>query len=302
MTKPILTLGPCLFNWKLDDWKDFYFKIADESDFEEVYLGEVICSRRLPFYENEMDIIAERLTQSGKKVIRSTLALIMNIYEEEALKNVCENDRYIVEANDASALSYVKNKPHYVGPFINIYNEGAAEYMAKKGAQRICLPYELAEDAVEAITKNTSAEIEIQTFGRLPLAVSSRCYHARSRGLRKSKCQYVCNEDYDGMDVQTLELQPFLNVNGTCTMSHSYISLTAESNHLANIGVHAFRISPQDCDMLVVNKIWRDLMNKKIDAAEADALLLENTPNIVYSNGFYHGVEGREFLSADYLE
>ncbi|MFV0431034.1 MAG: U32 family peptidase [Alphaproteobacteria bacterium] len=302
MTKTILTLGPCLFNWKLDDWKDFYFKIADESDFEEVYLGEVICSRRLPFYEDEINMIAERLTQSGKKVIRSTLALIMNKYEEDALELVSKNSDYVVEANDVSALLYLEGKEHYIGPFVSIYNEGAAEYMFKQGAKRICLPYELSKENIAEIVKATSAEIEIQAFGRLPLAVSSRCYHARSRGLRKSKCQYVCNEDYDGMDVQTLELQPFLNVNGTCTMSHSYVNLTAECHQLMDMGVQALRLSPQDCDMIKVNQIWRKLINKQINAAEADALLLENTPNIVYSNGFYHGYEGREFLSADYLE
>ncbi len=300
--KPILTLGPCLFNWKLQDWKDFYFKIADESDFEEVYLGEVICSRRLPFYEAEITKVAERLKSSGKKVIRSTLALIMNEYEENILKDICENRSYIIEANDVSALSYLKNQPFHVGPFINIYNENTAQFMAAQGATRIVLPYELSQETIEIITRFGAVATEIQVFGRLPLAISSRCYHARSRNLRKSNCSYVCNEDYDGMHVTTLEHQPFLNVNGTCTMSHSYVNLSAEFNALHSIGVAAFRVSPQNCDMLKVNTIWRNLLEGKISSKEADKLLLETTSNIAYSNGFFHKVEGREFLSADYLE
>lgn len=300
--KPILTLGPCLFNWKIDDWKDFYFKIADESDFEEVYLGEVICSRRLPAYDVELNEVAERLKNSGKKVIRSTLALIMNEYEEKALKDVCENTSYTIEANDVSALSYLKGRSFYVGPFINTYNENTAQFMAAQGASRLILPFELSKETVEIITRFGAISTEVQAFGRLPLAISSRCYHARAHNLRKSKCGYVCNKDYDGMEVKTLDGQPFLNVNGTCTMSHSYVNLSAEFKHLHSIGVSAFRISPQNCDMLAVNKVWRQLVEGKISPKEADALLLEITPDIPYSNGFLHNAEGREYLSADPLE
>lgn len=300
--KPILTLGSCLFNWKLEDWKDFYYKIADESDFEEVYLGEVICSRRLPFYEAEINQIAERLSRAGKKVIRSTLALIMNEYEEKALKDVCQNNLYTVEANDISALSYLKGKAFRIGPFVNVYNEDTAQFMVDQGAERIILPFELSQETVEIITRFGATETEVQVFGRLPLAVSSRCYHARAHYLRKSNCNYVCNKDYDGMAVKTLENQPFLNVNGTCTMSHSYVNLSAEFHHLFSVGVSAFRLSPQHCDMLEINGIWRRLVQGKISAKEADALLLEAAPHIPYSNGFFHNAEGREFLSADHLE
>ncbi len=298
----ILTLGPCLFNWKQADWKDFYFKIADESDFEEVYLGEVICSRRLPFYEAEITEVAERLKKSGKKVIRSTLALIMNEYEEEALKNICENTDYTIEANDVSAFYHLKDRSFHVGPFINIYNENTAQFIAAQGATRLVLPFELSKETIENITRFGAATTEVQVFGRLPLAVSSRCYHARSRNLRKSNCAYVCNEDYDGMDVKTLDLQPFLNVNGTCTMSHSYVNLSAEFKHLRSIGVSAFRLSPQNCDMIKINQIWRRLLENEISPKEADSLLWEATPNTAYSNGFFHNAEGRGFLSADYLE
>ena len=38
-----LTLGPVLFNWNPERWRDFYFRIADEAPVASVYLGEVIC-------------------------------------------------------------------------------------------------------------------------------------------------------------------------------------------------------------------------------------------------------------------
>jgi hypothetical protein len=45
-----LTLGPNLFNWAPDKWRDFYFRIADEAPVSVVYLGETICSKRAPLF------------------------------------------------------------------------------------------------------------------------------------------------------------------------------------------------------------------------------------------------------------
>ena len=49
-----ITLGPCLFNWLVNDWRDFYYKIADETDVDEVYLGEVVCFKRDPFFAEKL--------------------------------------------------------------------------------------------------------------------------------------------------------------------------------------------------------------------------------------------------------
>ena len=38
-----LTLGPNLFNWQPDVWRDFYFRIADEASVDTVAVGEVVC-------------------------------------------------------------------------------------------------------------------------------------------------------------------------------------------------------------------------------------------------------------------
>ncbi len=37
--KASLTLGPVLFNWPAETWRDFYFRIADEAPVDIVYLG-----------------------------------------------------------------------------------------------------------------------------------------------------------------------------------------------------------------------------------------------------------------------
>ena len=46
-----LTLGPNLFNWAPESWRDFYFRIADEAPVSIVYLGETICSKRAPLFD-----------------------------------------------------------------------------------------------------------------------------------------------------------------------------------------------------------------------------------------------------------
>ena len=46
-----LTLGPVLFNWQPERWRDFYFRIADEAPVATVYLGEAVCSKRAPLFD-----------------------------------------------------------------------------------------------------------------------------------------------------------------------------------------------------------------------------------------------------------
>lgn len=71
-----LTMGPVLFNWPSEIWSDFYARLADEAPIDTVHVGEVVCSKRLPFYLDAVAGTVERLQRGGKKVVFSTLALI----------------------------------------------------------------------------------------------------------------------------------------------------------------------------------------------------------------------------------
>ena len=68
-----LTLGPNLFNWAPQTWRDFYFRIADEAPVSVVYLGETICSKRAPLFTDHYEAVSERLAAAGKTVVHSTL-------------------------------------------------------------------------------------------------------------------------------------------------------------------------------------------------------------------------------------
>lgn len=47
--KATLALGPVLYLWQGQKWRDFYFRIADEAPVSHVYLGETVCSKRFHF-------------------------------------------------------------------------------------------------------------------------------------------------------------------------------------------------------------------------------------------------------------
>ena len=292
LTKAKLTMGPVLYNWSAEKWRDFYFRIADESDIDSVYVGEAICSKRAPFFAPVIPDVIDRLQASGKEVILSTLALVMNDREVKAIKETAADADLLIEANDMSAIANLKGRDYVVGPFINVYNEGTLDYLASTGASRICLPGEMSSQSIAILAAQSTIDIEVQVFGRHVLALSARCYHARAHDLTKDSCLFVCDQDSDGMAVQTMAKQDFLSVNGIATMSHSYGNLLQEMDALSAMGVGHFRLSPQDVDMVAVAALYRGVLEGEIAAEEASASLALLTGDIPHSNGFYHGIEG----------
>ena len=293
-----LTLGPVLFNWQAEVWRDFYFRMADEADVDVVYVGEAVCSKRAPFYAPYISDVIERLQGAGKEVVLSTLALIMNTREMNDLRAMAEDtDGIMLEANDVAACALLKDKPHVIGPFVNVYNEGTLNYFAERGAKRLCLPVELGRDAIRAMTVTNAAEIEACVFGRLPLAISARCYHARHHGLHKDSCQFICEKDPDGLELDTIDSESFLAVNGVQTMSYSYQNLSAELAEMKDMGVTHFRLSPHTCDMVQVAKVYHEMLNGTLDAEAADEILEDQLGGVAFSNGYYHGAPGVNFVA-----
>lgn len=287
-----LTLGPVLYNWSPERWRDFYFEIADEADVDNVCVGEVVCQKRAPFLTSHIADVVERLERGGKRVIHSALTLIMSAQDLALANALTEEDGFYVEANDISQVSSLKGRDFAVGPFINCYNEGTLGWLTDQGATRVCLPAELPMDAVAAITSEASIDVEVQAFGRTPLAISARCYHARSRGLHKSGCEFVCGDDDDGMVVETLDGTPFLAVNGTQTQSYTCLNLIHDVTALQKLGVSAFRLHPQAIDMVAVARVFRGVLDGQVAPDEAMQSLEDLWTDSPFSNGFLKGAEG----------
>lgn len=295
-----LTLGPVLFNWEPERWRDFYFRIADEAPISSVYLGEVICFKRAPLFDEYLEAVAARLKAAGKTVVRSTLAEVMSKQERKMIDDVCA-EQTMVEANDGSALLRLRGRPHHAGPYVNVYNERTLAVLAGNGVCNVCLPPEMPATAIRALSPEAAklgVSIEVQVFGRVGLALSARCYHARAHGRSKDTCQFICNVDPDGMTLRTIEDKPFLTVNGIQTMSHDYLNLIGELAELQDMGVTRFRLSPHSCDMVAVATTFRDALDRRIDVNEAAGRIDACKLDAPFSNGFYYGKPGHGWSPA----
>ena len=296
MKRSRLVMGPVLFHWDEDRKKDFYSRIADETDVDTVHVGEVVCAKRMPFFDKHLPDVIERLQRSGKEVVLSTLALVMNEREVNQIRDIAQMPDIMIEANDISVVRLLAGQPHMIGPYINTYNEGTLSYFAEKGAKRIALPWELPMSSIAALCgAQTAAEIEVQVFGRMPLAISARCYSARAQGLHKDGCRYVCGDHLDGMDVETLDDTPFLAVNGLQTLSSHYVEMSDNITQMQNAGVTAFRLSPHSLDMTRVSDLYRQVLARKTDPEELRHRLKEMRFPMNFANGFLHEAPGAEF-------
>jgi collagenase-like PrtC family protease len=290
-----LTLGPNLFNWAPETWRDFYFRIADEAPVSVVYLGETICSKRAPLFKDYYDAVGERLRSAGKTVVHSTLGETASRVDRRLVSDVCGTTSDLVEANDASAAFHLRGRPHYIGPLMNVYNEETLRFLAGKGARNICLPIELPFSAIGvlcAAARPENVTVEVQVFGRQSLALSARCYHARAHGRTKDTCLFVCEKDPDGLVLSTLEGKPFLVANGVQTLSFEYLNLAQEIPDLKAAGVSRYRLSPHSCDMVRVATVFRGVLDGVLPVAEAVACLEELPLDAPFSNGFHHGRPG----------
>lgn len=300
--KPRLTLGPVQYFWDADTKRDFYARIADEAPVDTVYLGENVCSKRQPFFDEQIPEIAERLTRGGKRVIHSGLAEVMLKRERKSCEEMAGQDTFEIEVNNAATLLYIEDgQPHRVGPYMNVYGEETMGWLAAKGATHVTVPTELPGASVEVMAKKAGAlgiGIEVQVFGRACLATSARCYHARAYGRTKDNCQFVCEEHADGMELNTRDGQSFLRVNGIQTLSHSYVNLFSEVPAMAAMGVTDLRLMPQETDMVEVACVFDGILEGEIDMEAAQARFDALDMQAPLSNGFWHGEAGHKRITA----
>ncbi|MBS0254628.1 MAG: U32 family peptidase [Proteobacteria bacterium] len=289
-----LTLGPILFHWDAAAKCDFYARIADECPIDTVYIGEVVCSKRTPFFERHLPEVIERLERGGKTVVLSTLAEVVLPRERKMTTELCAQSDYLVEVNNGAGLGPIAGRPHRIGPTLNVYNVQSMVHLASRGADHFTLPAEIPGNVaalIGAAARPIGVGIEVQVFGRAPLALSARCFHARAHGRSKDDCRFVCEADPDGLQLSTLSGGPFLAINGIQTLSWGYVNLGAELDAMCAAGICYFRLMPHRTDMVTVAKIFFDRLAGLSSPDEAGACLsaLGLGP---FENGFWHGRAG----------
>lgn len=290
-----LALGPVLYYWTQEKLQTFYEEIA-ASPVDIVYLGETVCSRRHIMRLADWLELAKMLAGAGKRVVLSTLALIESESDLKALRRITENGEFAVEANDMGAVHLLANRvPFIAGPYLNIYNIQTLGLIASLGARRWIMPVEMSRETLQPLqqTRPAGMETEVFSYGRLPLAFSSRCFTARFHNLPKDDCRFLCIDDPDGKIMRTREGKPFLVINGVQTQSAMVHNLVGDMDSLRDLGVDVLRISPQSEHTAEIIRLFRNCMDRQI-SPELAMRQMENLMQEAACNGYWHGQAGME--------
>lgn len=292
-----LTLGPLLYYWTRDQVFDFYERAA-AWPVRTIYIGETVCTKRHELRLVDWQEIGRKLADRGKEVVFSTPELIESEADLRTLRKIAANGEFRVEANDIGSVRLLAGKvPFVAGPYLNIYSRPTLEFYRGLGASRWVMPIEVGRDGLAAILEpgDLGMETEVFSFGRLPLAISARCFTARYNDLHKDECAFRCLEHPDGLTVTTQDNDLFLTMNGLQTQSARVYDLARELPAMARLGVNLARVSPQSTHTDLVVKTLDAVLRGALEPAAAVAELGRLAPAPL-CNGYWHGRPGQELV------
>ena len=283
-----LSLGPLQYFWPRERVLAFYREAA-HWPLDVIYLGETVCSKRRELRTRDWIALAEELAGSGKQIVLSSLALLETESELGALQRQVDNGRFLIEANDMSAVQLCRERrlPFVGGPTLNVYNHRALRLLQEDGLCRLVPGVEQGRELLQALCEqalaegDTLPELEVIAWGRLPLAYSARCFTARALDIAKDQCGFRCIEYPDGLPLTTREDQPFLVINGIQVQGHEICDLAPELPELRALGINLLRLYPQADDMADVVAYFR----RAVDGDDAQ-------PRRGERNGYWHGDAG----------
>lgn len=294
-----LSMGPILYYWPRQQVLDFYRQIED-APVDIVYLGETVCSKRKQMRTADWFELADRLAAAGKEVVMSTLALSESESDMKTLRRICENEKYLVEANDMSAVSLLEGRAFITGHSVNTYNHHSLHMLSKLGLQRWVMPLELSQDTLSDLQQNKPHDLqtEVFAFGRMPLAYSARCYTARAHNLQKDNCEFRCIDYPDGMLLNTQEDEKFLCLNGIQTQSARTYHLLDQLNQLEQLDVDVIRLSPQMHNMQSIIQHFACALDGSVDPHDIKQKLAQYAPHGI-CNGYWKGEAGLQYIQSD---
>ncbi len=280
------SLGPLLYFWSKKEVETFYHDaVTNEADI--VYLGETVCSKRREMRFNDWMAIAKDLASNGKQVVLSTMALLEAPSEVKTIQTYVDNGEFIIEANDFSAVQLANEKklPFVAGPALNLYNAQALQILIEKGMMRWCMPVELSREwLVKILTQaeqlgfKEKFEVEVFSYGHLPLAYSARCFSARAENKPKDKCETCCINYPQGLMVKSQEQQEIFNLNGIQTQSGYCYDLSRDLDNMKGL-VDIVRISPMDKQ---THQVIAQFKQRETGSQ----------PTEHRCNGYWHNIEG----------
>ncbi|ATZ93150.1 U32 family peptidase [Dickeya fangzhongdai] len=288
------SLGALLYYWPKADIETFY-QAAAASSADIIYLGETVCSKRRGMKVSDWLDLARAIAASGKQVVISTLSLLQAPSELTELKRYVENGEFLLEANDLGAVNMAADRglPFVAGHALNCYNAYTLRLLHKQGMMRWCMPVELSRDWLQHLLNQCDElgfrhqfEVEVLSYGHLPLAYSARCFTARSENRPKDECETCCINYPQGRQMLSQENQQVFVLNGIQTQSGYCYNL---GNDLASMDglVDIVRLSPQGPDTLAM------IDNFRANQHGGQPLTLANQQDC---NGYWRRVAGLELV------
>jgi collagenase-like PrtC family protease len=266
-----VSLGPVPYHWPRAVLSEFYEQVA-RSSADVVYLGETVCAKRREMSARDWLEQAGRLAEAGKEVVLSTLTLIEAASELGAVKRLCEQELFPVEANDMGAVQMLaeRGRRFVAGSAINIYSGRTLAVLREAGLRRWVAPVELGGEALAEVLEDARArgvdgdiETEVLGFGHLPLAYSARCFIARAANLPKDRCEFRCIHYPDGLPVFTQDDKRVFTLNGIQTQSGAVCDLCDLWPEMARIGVDVFRVGAEGPDSLEVVEAMSEAIHER---------------------------------------
>ncbi|MGH1499972.1 U32 family peptidase [Yersinia proxima] len=288
-------LGAVLYYWPKTDIETFY-QAAASSSADIIYLGENVCTKRREMKVGDWLALAKDIAASGKQVVISTLALLQAPSELNELKRYVENGEFLLEANDLGAVNMAAERglPFVAGHALNCYNAYTLRILHRQGMMRWCMPVELSRDWLanvlqqcEELGFRNQFEVEVLSYGHLPLAYSARCFTARSEDRAKDECETCCIKYPQGRPVLSQEDQQVFILNGIQTQSGYCYNLGNDLISMQGL-VDIVRLSPQGMETLGV-----------IDQFRANELGLNplTLADKADCNGYWRRLAGLELVS-----
>ncbi|MCT4703142.1 U32 family peptidase [Enterobacteriaceae bacterium H20N1] len=288
------SLGPVLYYWPKETLESFY-QAAVKSSADVIYLGEAVCSKRRATKTADWLAMAKMLAGQGKQVVLSTLALVQAPSELSELKRYVDNGEFLIEANDIGAVNVAAERklPFVAGHALNCYNAVTLRLLLKQGMTRWCMPVELSRDWLvnllnqcDELGIRNQFEVEVLSYGHLPLAYSARCFTARSEDRPKDECETCCIKYPTGRNMLSQENQQVFVLNGIQTMSGYVYNLGNELASMKGL-VDMVRLSPMGMETLQVLETFR--------ANENGSTPLKLTSHSD-CNGYWRRVAGLELI------
>ncbi|MFO6483961.1 U32 family peptidase [Escherichia coli] len=230
-----------------------FYQQAATSSADVIYLGEAVCSKRRATKVGDWLEMAKSLAGSGKQIVLSTLALVQASSELGELKRYVENGEFLIEASNLGVVNMCAERklPVRGRARAELLQRGDAENIAQTGVQlRSCMPVELSRDWLvnllnqcDELGIRNQFEVEVLSYGHLPLAYSARCFTARSEDRPKDECETCCIKYPNGRNVLSQENQQVFVLNGIQTMSGYVYNLGNELASMQGL-VDVVRLSP----------------------------------------------------------